>query len=79
MVQFEPGDDELGRAAQQVVCRNRSAFEVLVSFLSPVAFHLFCRVLYDEGYATVPKLAEKLTLELVHHIQVNTSYWFSEL
>lgn len=32
----------------------------------------FChRVLYDNGHATVPKLAEKLTLELVHHIQVN--------
>ncbi len=26
--------------------------------------------LYREGYATIPKLAEKLTTELVHHIQV---------
>ncbi|KAL0978540.1 hypothetical protein UPYG_G00171870 [Umbra pygmaea] len=25
--------------------------------------------LYDEGLATIPKLAEKLTLELVHHIE----------
>ncbi|XP_056114685.1 interferon-induced GTP-binding protein MxB-like [Rhinichthys klamathensis goyatoka] len=25
--------------------------------------------LYEEGFATVPKLAEKLTIELVHHIQ----------
>ncbi|XP_056585561.1 interferon-induced GTP-binding protein MxA-like [Triplophysa dalaica] len=25
--------------------------------------------LYNEGYATIPKLAEKLTIELVHHIQ----------
>uniref|UniRef100_A0A8C1D0B2 Uncharacterized protein n=3 Tax=Cyprinus carpio carpio TaxID=630221 RepID=A0A8C1D0B2_CYPCA len=25
--------------------------------------------LYDEGFATIPKLAEKLTIELVHHIQ----------
>uniref|UniRef100_A0A4W5PPV9 Interferon-induced GTP-binding protein Mx n=1 Tax=Hucho hucho TaxID=62062 RepID=A0A4W5PPV9_9TELE len=25
--------------------------------------------LYDEGHATIPKLAEKLTLELVHHIE----------
>lgn len=33
-----------------------------------------CRILNEEGHATVPKLAEKLTLELVHHIQVNTFY-----
>ncbi|XP_067261404.1 interferon-induced GTP-binding protein MxB-like [Chanodichthys erythropterus] len=25
--------------------------------------------LYEEGFATIPKLAEKLTIELVHHIQ----------
>ncbi|XP_052401611.1 interferon-induced GTP-binding protein MxA [Carassius gibelio] len=25
--------------------------------------------LHDEGFATIPKLAEKLTIELVHHIQ----------
>ncbi|XP_040059231.2 interferon-induced GTP-binding protein Mx [Gasterosteus aculeatus] len=31
--------------------------------------HVHFKVLYDEGHATVPKLAEKLTLELVHHIQ----------
>nr|ACF75866.1 Mx1 protein [Oplegnathus fasciatus] len=31
--------------------------------------HACFQILYDEGYATVPKLAEKLTLELVHHIQ----------
>lgn len=29
--------------------------------------------LYNDGHATVPKLAEKLTLELVHHIEVNSS------
>lgn len=34
------------------------------------AFCSCCSTLYDEGYATVPKLAEKLTLELVHHIEV---------
>ncbi|XP_076609473.1 interferon-induced GTP-binding protein Mx-like [Chaetodon auriga] len=31
--------------------------------------HVYFQILYDEGHATVPKLAEKLTLELVHHIQ----------
>uniref|UniRef100_A0A665U7T8 Interferon-induced GTP-binding protein Mx n=1 Tax=Echeneis naucrates TaxID=173247 RepID=A0A665U7T8_ECHNA len=31
--------------------------------------HVHFQTLHDEGYATVPKLAEKLTLELVHHIQ----------
>ncbi|XP_031133765.2 interferon-induced GTP-binding protein Mx isoform X3 [Sander lucioperca] len=31
--------------------------------------HVQFQILYDEGCATVPKLAEKLTLELVHHIQ----------
>uniref|UniRef100_UPI0037E731C1 interferon-induced GTP-binding protein Mx-like n=1 Tax=Semicossyphus pulcher TaxID=241346 RepID=UPI0037E731C1 len=31
--------------------------------------HTYFQILYDEGHATVPKLAEKLTLELVHHIQ----------
>ncbi|XP_070693648.1 interferon-induced GTP-binding protein Mx-like [Pempheris klunzingeri] len=31
--------------------------------------HVNFHSLYDEGLATVPKLAEKLTLELVHHIE----------
>ncbi|XP_068449702.1 interferon-induced GTP-binding protein Mx [Clinocottus analis] len=31
--------------------------------------HVHFKSLYDEGHATVPKLAEKLTLELVHHIE----------
>ncbi|XP_068449701.1 interferon-induced GTP-binding protein Mx-like isoform X2 [Clinocottus analis] len=31
--------------------------------------HVHFKSLYDEGHATVPKLAEKLTLELVHHIK----------
>uniref|UniRef100_A0A8C6WY56 Interferon-induced GTP-binding protein Mx n=1 Tax=Neogobius melanostomus TaxID=47308 RepID=A0A8C6WY56_9GOBI len=30
--------------------------------------HMFS-TLYDDGYATIPKLAEKLTLELVEHIE----------
>uniref|UniRef100_A0A3P9DNM6 Interferon-induced GTP-binding protein Mx n=1 Tax=Maylandia zebra TaxID=106582 RepID=A0A3P9DNM6_9CICH len=31
--------------------------------------HAHFQTLFDEGKASVPKLAEKLTLELVHHIQ----------
>ncbi|XP_069001838.1 interferon-induced GTP-binding protein Mx [Embiotoca jacksoni] len=31
--------------------------------------HTYFYTLYSEGQATVPKLAEKLTLELVHHIE----------
>ncbi|KAF7651959.1 hypothetical protein LDENG_00103130 [Lucifuga dentata] len=31
--------------------------------------HAYFCTLYDEGHATIPKLAEKLTLELVHHIE----------
>uniref|UniRef100_A0A8C8I387 Uncharacterized protein n=1 Tax=Oncorhynchus tshawytscha TaxID=74940 RepID=A0A8C8I387_ONCTS len=35
--------------------------------------HAHLSTLYDEGHATIPKLAEKLTIELVHHIEVNSS------
>ncbi|XP_029006952.1 interferon-induced GTP-binding protein Mx-like isoform X2 [Betta splendens] len=31
--------------------------------------HAYFHSLYSDGHATVPKLAEKLTIELVHHIQ----------
>ncbi|XP_046880725.1 interferon-induced GTP-binding protein Mx3-like [Hypomesus transpacificus] len=31
--------------------------------------HAHLSTLYNEGHATIPKLAEKLTLELVHHIE----------
>ncbi|XP_053172604.1 interferon-induced GTP-binding protein Mx-like [Scomber japonicus] len=31
--------------------------------------HVYFHTLYNDGLATVPKLAEKLTLELVHHIE----------
>ncbi|XP_061089713.1 interferon-induced GTP-binding protein Mx3-like [Conger conger] len=31
--------------------------------------HSHFSALFDEGFATIPKLAEKLTLELVHHIE----------
>uniref|UniRef100_A0A667YHN9 Interferon-induced GTP-binding protein Mx n=1 Tax=Myripristis murdjan TaxID=586833 RepID=A0A667YHN9_9TELE len=31
--------------------------------------HAYFSILHDEGQATIPKLAEKLTLELVNHIQ----------
>lgn len=30
----------------------------------------FHRTLYTDGQASIPKLAEKLTIELVHHIEV---------
>lgn len=33
-------------------------------------FNSFCSALYDKKLATVPILAEKLTIELVHHIEV---------
>uniref|UniRef100_A0A672GKM4 Interferon-induced GTP-binding protein Mx n=1 Tax=Salarias fasciatus TaxID=181472 RepID=A0A672GKM4_SALFA len=35
--------------------------------------HVHFYTLFDSGHATVPKLAEKLTLELVHHIEVGIS------
>lgn len=41
-----------------------------------------CRTLYNDNKATVPKLAEKLTLELVHHIEVTfgfTHYHYSSV
>ena len=50
-----------------------AVFDRLCSWYS-VTPYFCCSVLYNEGHATVPKLAEKLTLELVHHIQVNTSW-----
>ncbi|XP_035857799.1 interferon-induced GTP-binding protein Mx isoform X2 [Sander lucioperca] len=36
--------------------------------------HVHFQTLYDEGHATVPKLAEKLTLTLVHHIKKVTAF-----
>ncbi|TSK17736.1 Interferon-induced GTP-binding protein Mx1 [Bagarius yarrelli] len=33
--------------------------------------YMIVNALYDNGLATIPKLAEKLTLELVHHIELS--------
>lgn len=46
---------------------------VICSLTGCVTSYFCFSLLYDEGLATVPKLAENLTLELVHHIQVNAS------
>ncbi|XP_026204264.1 interferon-induced GTP-binding protein Mx-like [Anabas testudineus] len=59
-----------------VKCRGQNEIKKKVSLTEAIqkekAFfkdHAYFQILHDEGYATVPKLAEKLTLELVHHIQ----------
>ncbi|XP_051803822.1 zinc finger and BTB domain-containing protein 49 isoform X2 [Acanthochromis polyacanthus] len=59
-----------------VKCRGQMEISEKVSLTKAIerekAFfkdHAYFQILYDEGHATVPKLAEKLTLELVHHIQ----------
>ncbi|XP_070758734.1 interferon-induced GTP-binding protein Mx-like [Enoplosus armatus] len=59
-----------------VKCRGQQEISEKVSLTEAIrrekAFfkdHVYLQILYNEGYATVPKLAEKLTLELVHHIQ----------
>ncbi|TKS65634.1 Mx Interferon-inducible [Collichthys lucidus] len=67
-----------------VKCRGQKEITEKVSLTEAIerekAFfkdHAYFQILYDEGHATVPKLAEKLTLELVHHIEVNVSYCFT--
>uniref|UniRef100_A0A3P8RQK7 Interferon-induced GTP-binding protein Mx n=1 Tax=Amphiprion percula TaxID=161767 RepID=A0A3P8RQK7_AMPPE len=59
-----------------VKCRGQMEISEKISLTKAIerekAFfkdHAYFQILYDEGHATVPKLAEKLTLELVHHIQ----------
>ncbi|KAF3855953.1 hypothetical protein F7725_016676 [Dissostichus mawsoni] len=59
-----------------VKCRGQKEIKDKVSLTEALereeAFfseHAYFKTLYDEGHATVPKLAEKLTLELVHHIK----------
>ncbi|KAM4588632.1 interferon-induced GTP-binding protein Mx-like [Odontesthes bonariensis] len=59
-----------------VKCRGQQEITEKVSLTEAIerekAFfydHPYFQTLYYEGQATVPKLAEKLTLELVHHIQ----------
>ncbi|KAG5852398.1 hypothetical protein ANANG_G00061990 [Anguilla anguilla] len=59
-----------------VKCRGQKEIKDKVS-LSEAAYkekaffedHAHFSTLLDEGFATIPKLAEKLTLELVHHIE----------
>nr|CBN81093.1 Interferon inducible Mx protein [Dicentrarchus labrax] len=59
-----------------VKCRGQKEITEKVSLTEAIerekAFfndHVFFQTLYNDGHATVPKLAEKLTLELVHHIE----------
>uniref|UniRef100_A0AAQ5X485 Interferon-induced GTP-binding protein Mx n=1 Tax=Amphiprion ocellaris TaxID=80972 RepID=A0AAQ5X485_AMPOC len=59
-----------------VRCRGQKEISEKVSLMEATekeqAFfenHAYFNILYSEGHATVPKLAEKLTLELVHHIE----------
>ncbi|XP_022057318.1 interferon-induced GTP-binding protein Mx [Acanthochromis polyacanthus] len=59
-----------------VRCRGQKEISEKVSLMEATekeqAFfenHAYFSTLYSEGHATVPKLAEKLTLELVHHIE----------
>ncbi|XP_041811158.1 interferon-induced GTP-binding protein Mx [Chelmon rostratus] len=59
-----------------VRCRGQKEITEKVSLTEAIekekAFfrdHVHFHTLYSEGHATVPKLAEKLTLELVHHIE----------
>uniref|UniRef100_A0A672ZBC3 Interferon-induced GTP-binding protein Mx n=1 Tax=Sphaeramia orbicularis TaxID=375764 RepID=A0A672ZBC3_9TELE len=59
-----------------VRCRGQKEITEKVSLTDAIereeAFfkdHTFFNALYDDGHATIPKLAEKLTLELVHHIE----------
>ncbi|XP_026204265.1 interferon-induced GTP-binding protein Mx [Anabas testudineus] len=59
-----------------VKCRGQKEITEKVSLIEAIerekAFfkeHVHFYTLYNDGHATVPKLAEKLTLELVHHIE----------
>ncbi|CAI5688589.1 unnamed protein product [Oreochromis niloticus] len=59
-----------------VKCRGQKEITEKVSLSEALKYeeaffkeHAHFQTLFDEGQATVPKLAEKLTLELVHHIQ----------
>ncbi|XP_069568709.1 interferon-induced GTP-binding protein Mx-like [Brachyistius frenatus] len=59
-----------------VKCRGQKEITEKVSLTEAIAReedffreHAYLQILYDEGYATVPKLAENLTLKLVDHIQ----------
>nr|QGU21439.1 interferon-induced GTP binding protein Mx [Planiliza haematocheilus] len=54
---------------QKEITENVSLTEAIETESDFFRDHAHFNTLYDEGQATVPKLAEKLTLELVHHIE----------
>ncbi|XP_072238758.1 interferon-induced GTP-binding protein Mx-like [Leuresthes tenuis] len=54
---------------QKEITENVSLTEAIEREKAYFHDHPYFQTLYYEGQATVPKLAEKLTLELVHHIQ----------
>nr|Q6PW23.1 RecName: Full=Interferon-induced GTP-binding protein Mx; AltName: Full=Interferon-inducible Mx protein [Epinephelus coioides]AAS82739.1 interferon-inducible Mx protein [Epinephelus coioides] len=54
---------------QKEITEKVSLTEALESEKAFFRDHVHFHTLYNEGQATVPKLAEKLTLELVHHIE----------
>ncbi|XP_075870263.1 interferon-induced GTP-binding protein Mx-like isoform X2 [Nelusetta ayraudi] len=54
---------------QKEITENVSVTEALKREDAFFRNHAYFQCLYDQGQASIPKLAEKLTLELVHHIQ----------
>uniref|UniRef100_A0A3B3BJS2 Interferon-induced GTP-binding protein Mx n=1 Tax=Oryzias melastigma TaxID=30732 RepID=A0A3B3BJS2_ORYME len=67
---------QLKKGYMIVKCRGQKEITEKVSLTEAIerekAFfqdHAYFHTLYSDGHATVPKLAEKLTLELVHHIE----------
>uniref|UniRef100_A0A672ZAT0 Interferon-induced GTP-binding protein Mx n=1 Tax=Sphaeramia orbicularis TaxID=375764 RepID=A0A672ZAT0_9TELE len=54
---------------QKEITKNVSLSEAIRKEKAFFKEHAFFNVLYDDGHATIPKLAENLTLELVHHIE----------
>uniref|UniRef100_A0A8C9XJL1 Interferon-induced GTP-binding protein Mx n=1 Tax=Sander lucioperca TaxID=283035 RepID=A0A8C9XJL1_SANLU len=72
----DKGTEETLKGYMIVRCRGQKDITDKVSLTEAIerekAFfndHVHFQTLYDEGHATVPKLAEKLTLTLVHHIK----------
>ncbi|XP_017285434.1 interferon-induced GTP-binding protein Mx [Kryptolebias marmoratus] len=69
---------QLKKGYMIVKCRGQKEITERVSLTEAIereeAFfkdHPYFHTLYSGGHATVPKLAEKLTLELVHHIEIS--------
>ncbi|KAM4582189.1 interferon-induced GTP-binding protein Mx-like [Fundulus diaphanus] len=67
---------QLKKGYMIVKCRGQKEITEKVSLMEAMERekdffkdHAYFHTLYNEGHATVPKLAEKLTLELVHHIE----------